>query len=88
VSQSVSEKANTGRSPKNCVKKKGEPPKNKKAIEPQQYCLTKLNFKNQIQMSEKNNSNIFGIRTLELTIKVKKISYFVKRVINEAVHSI
>jgi hypothetical protein len=39
-------------------------------------------------VSEKNNSNRFGIRTLELTIKVQKISIVVKMVINEVVHSI
>ncbi len=38
-------------------------------------------------MSEKNNSNRFGIRTLELTIKVKEISISAKRVIYEEVHS-
>ena len=36
---------------------------------------------------KKNNSNRFGIRTLELTIKVKNISIFVKRVIYDVVHS-
>jgi hypothetical protein len=35
----------------------------------------------------KKNSNRFGIRKLELTIKVQKISIFVKRVIYEVVHS-
>jgi len=39
-------------------------------------------------LSEKNNSNRFGIRTLELTIKVKKILIFVKRAIYDVVHSI
>ena len=34
----------------------------------------------------KKNYNIFGIRTLELTIKVKKISIFIKRVIYKEVH--
>jgi hypothetical protein len=38
------------------------------------------NLQNRIQVSEKYDSNRFGIRTLELTIKVQKISIFVKRV--------
>ena len=32
-------------------------------------------------------SKIFGIRKLEITIKVQKISIFIKRVIYEEVHS-
>jgi hypothetical protein len=35
----------------------------------------------------KNNSNSFGTRTLELTLKVKKILIFLKRVIYDVVHS-
>jgi hypothetical protein len=36
---------------------------------------------------QKKNSNRFGMRTLDLTIKVKKISIFIKRVIYEEVNS-
>jgi hypothetical protein len=38
-------------------------------------------------VARKKNSHRFGIRTLELTIKVQRISIFIKRVIYEEVNS-
>ena len=51
--------------------------------------LNKIYFQKSFFLTglQKNNSNRFGIRTLELTIKVKKTSIFVKMVIYEDVHS-
>jgi hypothetical protein len=49
--------------------------------------FSKIFVRNPIFDSEKN-SNRFGIRTLESTIKVQKISIFLKRVIYEEVNSI